>query len=200
MPGSPPPSRRPAGLAPSDGPAGAAPVPGIRPATRLSPRLATAACADTHARSLRHHQSEFAQQAANLMGLRGSGLHQPLPHPVQRQHRLLINGLERHEAHGGPDHRLADRFGIGRIVLVGLAVRLDELRRHQLDRMAEPLQLVRPVMRTPARFHPDQARRQIHKETCHLVAFELLLEHDLAMRIHAVDLEYNSLPDRCPLS
>ncbi len=139
---------------------------------------------------LRQDQSEFTQQAANLVGLRRSRLHQPLPHPVQRQHRLLLNILDRHEPHVRTSNHFADRLGVGRIVLVRLDVRLDELRRHQLDRMAEPLPLPCPVMGAAARFHVDQARRQSGKKHRHLVALKLLPEHRLALRIHAVDLKH----------
>jgi hypothetical protein len=39
-------------------------------------------------------------------------------------------------------------------------------------------------------FHPDQAGRQVRKKCRHLVALELLLQHDLSMLIYCVDLEY----------
>jgi len=42
---------------------------------------------------------------------------------------LLLGGLDRHKAHPRPAHRLADRLGIGGIVLVARHIRLDPLRR-----------------------------------------------------------------------
>jgi len=47
---------------------------------------------------------------------------------MQAQKRLLLGVLHRYKAHVRSPHRLADRFRIGDIVLVGLHVRLDELR------------------------------------------------------------------------
>jgi len=83
-----------------------------------------------------------------------------------------------------------DRFSIRRIMLVGLDVRLDELRRDQLDVVPLRLQLARPVMGAAARFHADQARRQVRKKWGHLIPLELLAEDDLALRIHTVNLEH----------
>src|SRR5215471_13457370 len=47
-----------------------------------------------------------------------------------------------------------------------------------------------PVMRTAAGFHTNQARRQLREERCHLVAFELLLQHSPATLIDAMHLEH----------
>ena len=52
---------------------------------------------------------------------------QPVAHPDQHQARLLLSRLHRHEAHRWPAHRLAKRFGVGRIVLAALDIRLDQL-------------------------------------------------------------------------
>jgi hypothetical protein len=48
---------------------------------------------------------------------------------------LLLNILDRHESHMRSINRLADRLGIGCVVLVGLDVGLDELRRNQPHRV-----------------------------------------------------------------
>jgi hypothetical protein len=82
------------------------------------------------------------------------------PHPVQHHRALLFGRLDAHEAHGRSRHRLADRLGIGRVVLAPLYVRLHILRRHQPHIMAQRDQLAGPVMRRRARFDADQARRQ----------------------------------------
>ena len=75
-----------------------------------------------------HDQSELAEQATNLVALRGARLHEALSHPVQREHGLLLDALDRHEAHVRSPHRFADRLGVGDIVLVALHVGFDELR------------------------------------------------------------------------
>ena len=72
----------------------------------------------------------------------------------------LLHRLDRDKSHGGPTHRFADRFRVAPIILVGLDVGLDILRVHQLDGMPERFKRPPPVLRTPARLHPDHAGRQ----------------------------------------
>jgi len=134
-------------------------------------------------------QPELAQQAADLVGLSGARLHKPLTRTVHRQHRLLLHTLDRHKAHVRPHHRFTDRFSIGRIVLVGLDVGLDELRRHQTHRVPIALQRARPVVRATARFHADQTRRQLGEEHRHLLAPQLLAQHHFAALVHSVHLK-----------
>jgi len=125
-----------------------------------------------------------------LISLRGARLHEALTHTVQHQDRLLLNVLDRHKPHVGPRHGLADRLCIGRVVLVGLHVGLDELRRHQLDSVTKGCELARPVMSTAACFHADQARRQVHEKLGHLITLELLLQDGLAVFIDCVNLKH----------
>ena len=56
--------------------------------------------------------------------------------------------------------------------------------------MTETLQLARPVVGATARFHANQARRQIHEELSHLVTPDLLLDDRLAKLIDAVQLKH----------
>jgi len=58
---------------------------------------------------------------------------------------------------------------IGGIVLVGLDVVLDELRRHQPHGMTHRHELARPVVGAAARLDADDARRQIDEERGHLI-------------------------------
>ena len=62
---------------------------------------------------------------------------------------MLLDTLHRHEAHIGASHRLANGLGVSRVVLVGLDVGLDELRRHQADRVAHSVELACPVVGAP---------------------------------------------------
>jgi len=55
--------------------------------------------------------------------------------------------------------------------------------------VAHALQFARPVVGAAARFHADQAGRQIDEELCHLLAAQLLLENRLAKLVDAVDLK-----------
>src|ERR1700688_205616 len=50
---------------------------------------------------------------------------------------LLLGRFDLYETHGRPPHRLADRLGVGRIVLVALDVGLHVLRWHQPHLMAK---------------------------------------------------------------
>jgi len=45
-------------------------------------------------------------------------------------------------------------------------------------------------MRAAARFHADQARRQVGKKHCHLLPPQLLAQHGLAALIHTVNLKH----------
>jgi hypothetical protein len=111
------------------------------------------------------------------------------PATVHQQRRLLLGRLDRHEPHRRPLHRLADRFRIGRIVLVALDVCLDVLRRHQAHRVADRLQLPRPVVRRRARLQTDQTARQPSEERKHLAAPQPLAHNRRPARIDAVDLK-----------
>jgi hypothetical protein len=72
--------------------------------------------------------------------------------------------------HGRPDHGLADRLGVGGVVLVRLDEGLHVLGRDQPDLVAEGLQLPRPVVRARAGLDANQARRQPGEERGDLAA------------------------------
>jgi hypothetical protein len=115
--------------------------------------------------------------------------HEQVAGTVQHQRRLLRFALHRHEPHGGPRYRLADRRRVGGIVLAALDVGLDVLRRHQPHVMTKRRQLARPEMGRGAGLHADQAGRQTGKEGDHLAAAETSPEDDVAYRIDAMHLE-----------
>jgi hypothetical protein len=85
--------------------------------------------------ALRHDDPEFPQQTPDRVGELGALPDQQGPGPMQGKNRLLIDGLDWHEAHVRPRHRFADRLGIGGIGLVPLDIGLDVLRRDQPDVM-----------------------------------------------------------------
>jgi hypothetical protein len=86
--------------------------------------------------------------------------------------------------------RLADRFGVGPIVLLTLHVRLDVLRRHQPHRMTEPGDFPRPKVRPGTRLHSHHARRQVGEERQHRVPAQTLRHNHLALGINAVNLKH----------
>ena len=133
---------------------------------------------------------------AELSHMRAQGVdqlraltHQQVAYPVLHQPPLLLYGLDRDEPHGRAPHRLADRLGIGGIVLVALDVSLHIFGRHQPDFVAELPQLPCPMVRCGTRFHAHQARRQGLKERDYLAAPQLLPDNHLLVGVDAVNLE-----------
>ena len=108
-------------------------------------------------------------------------LHQPA---------LLRGRLNLHKSHGGTTNRLADRRGVGRIVLVALDVSLHVFRRHQTNLVTELSQLTRPIVRGGTGVHANEAGRQSFEELHHLTATKLFPDYDLLGCIDAVHLEY----------
>src|SRR5208283_2802644 len=152
--------------------------------------------------ALGNDKSKFSEQPADLIGLRGTGLHKTLAHPMHRQDCLLFDVLDRHEAHSGPAHRLADRLRIGDVVFIRLHIRLHKLWCNKPYRMSKALQRTSPMMRTGASLHTNYAGRQVPKEYCHLCAPQLLAEHRLTPFIDPMHLKYvlrQIYPDRCNL-
>ena len=77
--------------------------------------------------------------------------------------RLLLEGLDRHKAHVGALHSLADRRRVSGVVLAPLAsqaIGAHELWRDQANRMTVSHELAGPVVRAGACLHPDHARRK----------------------------------------
>ena len=103
-----------------------------------------------HLGALAEHQAELGQHAADAVDARGALFLEPFAYPVQAHHALLFAGLDRHEAHARPRRRLADRRGVGGVVLAALAfhaVRRDEVRRNQPRIQPQRAQPARPVVR-----------------------------------------------------
>src|SRR6185437_12912238 len=95
----------------------------------------------------RSYDAELCEMTTDRIDHRGLLPDQQAPYPMQNHPTLLFDRLRRHKPHVGPPHRLADRFGIGAIVLLPFDIRLDVGRRDQPDLMTESLQLARPVVR-----------------------------------------------------
>ncbi|BCG83645.1 hypothetical protein MesoLj113b_71870 (plasmid) [Mesorhizobium sp. 113-3-3] len=108
---------------------------------------------------------------------------------MKHQNALGIRRFDSHEPHCRSRHRLADRFRVGRIVLVALDVGLYVSRRHQLDHMPECNQLPRPMVRRRAGLHADEARLHIAKQRDKLIAPNFSTEHRVSSIIDAVNLK-----------
>jgi hypothetical protein len=102
---------------------------------------------------------------------------------------LLFGALHHGETHRRTDQRFTDRFGISRIILVRLDVRLDVLRRDQPDLVPERLQLARPIALSRTGLQPDQTRWQFGEETQHLASPQPFAQHRSPLPISRVNLK-----------
>ena len=146
--------------------------------------------APLHGRApLRDLDAVLQQQAANLVDLRGTPIHGQAAHAMDGLDVLLRDRLDGDEAHVRALCGLADRLGIGRVVLVRLHERLDELRRDQAYLVPIGAEQPRPVVRAPARLHRDRAGRQIGNEFAQTRPGQLLAQHLPPVAIDAKQVE-----------
>ena len=139
---------------------------------------------------LRSRYAEFGQMRPQGIDQLGALAHQQIACSMLHQPALLLGRFDHYKPHGWAPDRLADRLGVGGIVLVALDVGLHILRRHQPNLVAKLRQLTRPIVGRGTGLHADKARRQGFEELYHLAAAELLSDDDLLGRIDAVNLEY----------
>src|SRR5215211_5665223 len=91
-------------------------------------------------------QPELGGIAADRVGQLRLPADQLVAYPGQHLCGLLLGRLHRNKPHPRPAHRLADRRGIGRIVLPPLNIRLHILRRQQNGLVPECRELASPIM------------------------------------------------------
>ena len=125
----------------------------------------------------------------HLVGQRRTLAHRHRPSTMQVLKTLLLNRLDRHEAHRWTTHRLADRLRVAPIVLVRLHIRLDELRAHQPRVIAHRPQLASPMMGASARLHPHHARLVGANKLLQTPTRESLLQHDPARPVHCAHVK-----------
>jgi hypothetical protein len=102
-------------------------------------------------------ETVFREEATDLIDLGGALFDGLTAQAVNPLDILLLDALDRHEAHGGPLRRLGNRLGIRRVILVGLDEGLDELRGDQFHLMAIRLEAAGPVVGATTGLHGDQA-------------------------------------------
>lgn len=95
-----------------------------------------------------------------------------------------LRALHLHEAHRRPGHGLADRLGVGGIVLLPLHIWLHIARRYELHLVAQRAELTGPIVRRSASFDADQARRQLGKKRQDLRPPELATDRNFPDDIH----------------
>lgn len=84
---------------------------------------------------------------------------------MQHQRRLLLDGLDRNEAHARSRQRLADRRRIGCVIFLTSDIRLHVARRHQPHRVAKLGQLTRPVSAVAHASMPTRQRGNFRKNS-----------------------------------
>src|SRR3978361_2212601 len=107
---------------------------------------------------------------------------------MHQEGRLLLRRFYRYKAHRWTPNRLADRLGIGHVVLVALHVGFHIGGRHEAGLMAERNQLARPMVRGRTGFHADEARRNPGKEREDLAASQPLAHHYAACLVDSMKL------------
>jgi len=117
---------------------------------------------------------EFGQMGAQRIDEHGPLPDQQLAGPMQHQHRLLVDGLDRNQPHVRARHRLGDGRRVRRVVLLAaLDVRFHLRRWQQAHLMAETGNQPRPMMRGRACLHPHNTRRQLAEELADLGTAQL---------------------------
>jgi len=116
--------------------------------------------------------------------------HQQIARPMQHQPALLLGRFDLHKTHGWASHRLADRLGIGSVILVALDVGFHIFRRHQPHLVAKLREFARPIMGRRAGLQADKTWRQRFEECQHLAAPKLLPDDDLLGRVDPVNLKH----------
>jgi hypothetical protein len=108
---------------------------------------------------------------------------------MNRLHRQLFGGLDRHEAHVWSVDLLADGFGIIPIVLVGLRVRRDKLGTDQPNIVTKLRNRLRPKVRPVRSLHADETRWQVCEEWQNSMTTKRLAQHRPSMSVDAMNLE-----------
>ena len=94
--------------------------------------------------------------------------------------------LDRDNAQGGPTHRVADRVRIASIILVDLDGGRALLRVPQRDGMPKRFERSPPVLRPPARLHPEHPARQVRHRIPSLLTLHASAEHCSPSRLPPV--------------
>ncbi len=111
--------------------------------------------------SLPNRNATLQQEGTDLIDDAGALADQSLANTMQRLQVELLCGLRRYKLHRWALYRLGDRLRITEVVLLSLRVGPHVFRRHQSGVVTKCLKPATEMMGTNARFHADQARRNI---------------------------------------
>ena len=89
------------------------------------------------ARSLRRNQPELRAMHTDGVDRLGAPTHEKLSGTMKHQHNLALAALDRHEPHGRPRNRFADRLSTGGVVLLPAKIGLHMRRGHESDFVAK---------------------------------------------------------------
>ena len=137
---------------------------------------------------LRGDQTELRALSPQRVAELGALLDQEPTGAMERQHGLILGRLDLRKPHGRPLRCLADRRRVSRVVLVGLQVRLDELRRDQLHGVSHRPEHTAPVMPAAAGLDRHAAGRQGLEEGRALIPSQAAVQELLPRGVGAVDL------------
>jgi hypothetical protein len=126
--------------------------------------------------TLPHDIAKLAQMTAQCVDQLGALTDQQVPGAEDHGRALRLRALRAHEPHGRPLRRLADRLGIGHVVLLALHERLHVRWRDQAGLMTQGGDLPGPVVGARTGFHRHNAPRLGGEERQHLVSSKLLPE------------------------
>src|SRR3954464_2161701 len=140
-------------------------------------------------RSFGSDHPELGQVTAERVDGLGALANQQVPRAKHNGGGLLVRTLEGNKAHSGPLSGLADRFGIGHVVLLALDERLDVRRRDETDRMAELGDLAAPVVGAATGLHGHRAGRERGQEREELAAAQLLAKDHRARAVSPMELK-----------
>ena len=129
------------------------------------PELATTSSSSFDAITAdRRDDAKLGKVGADRVDHRGLLADEQMPRTVEHQTGSAGQPSSSGRTAWSASHRLANRLGIGGIVLLAFHIRLHVGWRHQSNRVTECLQLARPVVRRGARFDADHARRKLLEE------------------------------------
>jgi hypothetical protein len=137
----------------------------------------------------RGDNAELGKVSPDRIDHRGLLANKQMPCAVKHQAALLRRRLGGHKPHVGSGDSLTDGLCVSHVILLTLDVGLHVSWRHQPHRMAECLELARPVVRRGASLDPNQTCWQFLEERQDGATLQLAADEHLAGGINAVDLE-----------
>src|SRR3954451_7231726 len=140
-------------------------------------------------RSFGGDHAELGQVTAERVDGLGALANQQVPRAKHDGGGLLVRALEGNKAHSGPLSGLADRLGIGHVVLLPLDEGLHVRRRDETDRVAELGNLTPPVVGARTRLHGHRTGRERGQERQKLAAAQLLAKDHRARAVSPMELK-----------